>query len=382
MTNITRCIIESADKTNLSRFFSDALWKEKAINDARVKLMNDKTRPWHRAKEITSLSLDNTLREHVGDLFEYVARHYDHSDRRYPLAHNPVTNHYGCGAVRFPVDLALYRRYEEFSAWEHYVKKCLPEATIPHDAKAKAKFQRQVEPTLLQDPEFAELYGRFQTRLQLTSQLIGQAVAHELDFDVVLFDGWYLAPSVVECVRRHHKDWVSVLKKNCNLESYSFTLKDEHAQPLRLAGLQIRVEDVVPLIPRSAFKPLPIADTTYWTFTFTPRIGGLGKVRLVISFANADLTGTYVVLVTNRCDWTAQRIIVANSLLHRDCLLTTDPKALTPDKTIGEACRQQAQSLIEALILYAYDGLSNGVDAPELLSDLFAAQQPVKSRLS
>jgi hypothetical protein len=32
-------------------------------------------------------------------------------------------------------------------------------------------------------------------------------------------------------------------------------------------------------------------------------------VRLVVSFKSAELTGTYVVLVTNRVDWGAQRII-------------------------------------------------------------------------
>ena len=39
------------------------------------------------------------------------------------------------------------------------------------------------------------------------------------------------------------------------------------------------------------------------------RLPGLGKVRLVVSFKNAELTGTNVVLVTNRVDWGAQRII-------------------------------------------------------------------------
>ncbi|MCL4504943.1 MAG: hypothetical protein M1434_15185 [Chloroflexi bacterium] len=218
---------------------------------------------------------------------------------------------------------------------------------------------------------------------------------------------------------------MSVLKKNRNLESYSFTLNDEHGQAMRLAGPAIQVEDLAPLIPHSALHPIEIADTTYWTFTFTLRIASLGKVRLVISFATADLTGAYVVLVTNRCDWAAQRIIatylrrwpietfyqdskharrlglddyrmrsaeafqkhwrlvfVAYSLLHLDCLRATDTKALTPDKTIGEACRQQAQALIEALILYAHVRLSSGVDILVLLSDLFAAQQPLKSRLS
>ena len=52
-----------------------------------------------------------------------------------------------------------------------------------------------------------------------------------------------------------------------------------------------------------------MGDTTYWTFTLAVRWPGLGQVRLVVSFANEELMGTYAVLVTNRVDWSAQRII-------------------------------------------------------------------------
>jgi hypothetical protein len=52
-----------------------------------------------------------------------------------------------------------------------------------------------------------------------------------------------------------------------------------------------------------------VRDKTSWTFTLAVRLPGLGKVRLVVRFKSAELTGTYVVLVTNRVDWDAQRII-------------------------------------------------------------------------
>jgi len=71
------------------------------------------------------------------------------------------------------------------------------------------------------------------------------------------------------------------------------------------------VQDLIPLIPATAYRPVTVDGQTYWTFSRTLRIPGLGKVRLVISFQKADLTGTYVVLVTNRLDWSAQRIIAA-----------------------------------------------------------------------
>ena len=35
MANIARCILDSADKTNLSRFLSEAPWREDAVNRRR-----------------------------------------------------------------------------------------------------------------------------------------------------------------------------------------------------------------------------------------------------------------------------------------------------------------------------------------------------------
>ena len=35
MANITRCVLESADKTNLSRFFSEASWEVEAVDEKR-----------------------------------------------------------------------------------------------------------------------------------------------------------------------------------------------------------------------------------------------------------------------------------------------------------------------------------------------------------
>jgi len=134
-----------------------------------------------------------------------------------------------------------------------------------------------------------------------------------------------------------------------------------------------------------------------------------------------ELTGTYVVLVTNRVDWGAQRIIalslqrwpietfyqdgkthlgldeyrmrsaeaikkhwclvfVAYSFLHLDCLPPSPTKGSLPIKTIGEACRQQAQALMQALILYAHEHLQLGQRVEDIFGYLFAKQQPVMAR--
>jgi hypothetical protein len=73
-------------------------------------------------------------------------------------------------------------------------------------------------------------------------------------------------------------------------------------------------------------------------------------------------------------------VFVAYSLLHLDCLPSSPSKGSLPVKTIGEACRQQAQALIEALILYAHEQLQLSQQAIDLFAGLFAKQQLAMAR--
>lgn len=421
LSNIARCVLSSADKTNLSRFFSQSPWSESEVNDRRIEYLIEKTEKHRRAVKESCLLLDDTLCEHFGSLFEYVARHYDHCDGSYPLAHNLVTSHYVSGAVRFPVDGRLYRRYEEKTNWEFFVKKHFPDCKIPTKSKERNKFHKEVDNKLLEDPEFAGLHSEFETKIMLAVELILDALKQKLPFKIVLMDSWYLAPLVIECLEKHELDWVSLLKKNRKLETASFTLRDEAGKKIEIVGPHIKVEDLVCLIPRSAFKEVKLADKEYWYFALNVRIPDLGKVRIVISYDNAELKGTYAVLITNRTDWSAKKIIetylqrwpietfyqdskghlgldeyrmraaeaikkhwclvfVAYSFLHLDCLQASPKKRqplLRPIKTIGEACRQQGQALLENLILKAHNLMQNGESAAETFSTLFAKQQPI-----
>jgi hypothetical protein len=421
LANIARCVLASADKTNLSRFFSEAPWFQDRVNARRLAYLLQQTQAVRGPKADALLILDDTLCEHVGSLFDYVDRHYNHGDDTYPLAHNPVTSHYVSGPVRFPVELRLYRRYEELTQWETFVRKHFPERPIPTTKKERARFHKDVDAVLLQDPDFQRLHHQFRTKIDLGIDLLEAAVRHNVPWSVLVVDSWYLADELVSMARYRKKDWISLLKKNRNLETNSFVLKDAVGQPIPLPGPHIAVEDLVPHIPPTAYRAVTVEDTTYWTFTLAVRIPGLGKVRLVISFKNAALTGTYAVLVSNRVDWSAPRIIalylqrwpietfyqdskghlgldeyrmrsaeaiekhwclvfVAYSFLHLDCLFSSPTKGNSPLKTIGEACRQQAQALVQALILYAHEQLQRGQRAEALFASLFAKQQPVMTR--
>jgi hypothetical protein len=165
LAHIARCILDSADKTNLSRFLSEAPWQEDEVNRRRIRFMLQQTTPHRQRRRESLVVIDDTLCEHVGSLFDDVDRHSNHSDGTYPMAHNPVTSLYVSGPVRFPLGLRLYRRYEELTQWAAWVAKHFPDLKIPTDAKARNRLHKQVDPVLLQDPEFRVRHEQFRTKI-------------------------------------------------------------------------------------------------------------------------------------------------------------------------------------------------------------------------
>jgi DDE superfamily endonuclease len=413
---MARCILDSADKTNLSRFLAEAPWREQEVNRRRIRFMLQQTKPQRRRRRDSLVVIADTLCEHVGSLFDHVDRHYNHSDGTYPLAHNPVTSFYVSGPVRFPLGLRLYRRYEDLTQWEAAVTKHFPDLKIPRDTKRRNRLHKQVDPVLLQDPEFRARHEQFRTKIALAVELIEEAIRHKVPFSVVVFDAWYLAEDLVQVLSRRRKDWISLLKRNRLLETASFHLRDANGWALKLPGPHISVEALIPLIPANAYRPVNIRAHTYWCFTLAVRIPGLGKVRIVVSFEQESLTGRSVVLVTNRVDWSAAKIIdlyshrwptetfyqdskgqlgfsayrmrsaeaigkhwclvfVAYSLLHLTCLPAGPDRTKGLIHTIGDACRQQGRALLQQLLVFVHDRLSQGATVAHVFAHLFAKQQ-------
>jgi len=416
LANMGRCILDSADKTNLSRLLSEAPWREQEVNRRRIRFMLQQTKLHRRRRRDSLVVIDDTLCEHGGSLFEHVDRHDNHGDGTYPLAHNPVTSFYVSGPVRFPLGLRLYRRDEELTQWEAAVATHFPELKMPTDKKARNRLHKQVDPVLLQDPEFRARHAQFHTKIALAIELVEAAIRHKVPLGVVVFDAWYLAEDVVRVLARRRKDWISLLKKNRLLETASFHLRDANGGPLQLPSPHIAVEELVPLIPANAYRPVKVQEHTYWCFTLAVRLPGLGKVRLAVSFEHESLTGRSVVLVTNRVDWNAAKIIalylqrwptetfyqdgkgqlgfdayrmrsteaigkhwclvfVAYSLLHLTCLPAVPDRTKGLIQTIGDACRQQGRALIQKLLLFVHDQLSHGTTADHVFAQLFVKQR-------
>jgi hypothetical protein len=231
------------------------------------------------------------LCEQVGSLFDDVDRHDHHREGTSPLAHHPVTSFSVSGPVRLPVGLRLYRRDEALTQGAAAVATSVPALKLPTEKKARHRRHTQVDPVWLQDPEFRARHEPCRPTIALARALVEEAIRSQVPWGVVVFDAWYLAADVVRVLARRHKDWISVLKTNRLLETASFHLRDAHGWPLKRPGPHLAVEELVPLIPATAYRPVGVGEHTSWCFTLTVRLPTLGTVRIVVSVAHESVTG-------------------------------------------------------------------------------------------
>jgi hypothetical protein len=295
------------------------------------------------------------------------------------------------------------------------VAKHFPDLQLPTDAKGRNRLYTQVDPVLLQDPDFRARHEQFRTKIALAMELIEEAIRHKVPFGVVC-DAWYLAEEVVRVLARRRKDWISLRKKNRLLETASVRLRDANGWAIKLPGPHIAVEELVPLIPANASRPVTVRAHTYWYFTLAVRLPGLGKGWSVVSFEHELWTGCSAVLVTNRVDWSAAQIMgldlqrwptetfvqdskgqlgfnayrmrsaeaigkhwclgfVAYSLVPLTCLPAVPDRTRGLIHTIGDACRQQGRALLQRLLVSVHDQLSQGATADQVFAQLFAKQR-------
>ena len=413
-SQIASTMINSADESNISRFMKNPLWSGPDINDHRVLLMQ--TRTQHKESAATGcLVLDDTLGEHVGNLFDHIAKHYDHSDNSFKLAQNPVTSHFVKGLISFPIDFRMYRTYDEVTHWPEHFSQHFPAIPIPHTSQERNKLKKQYEQQLLDaDPAFARKHHAFQTKLTLAVALINDAIRRGLDFSVVVCAAWYLAPEVVEAVAKAQKAWVSILKKNRKLETQSLHIDDHDGKRLAFDDSEIKMEELMPLIPTRAYHTLTIdQETTYYACTFTAKIPTWGKVRLGICSDQAPGEGRCAVLVTGQLHWDAKKIVITYmnrwsiEVFYKDAKhalgFSDDPcrsetaiekhwylvfcaysllklSMLSAPlyenwerqlKTIGVALRRQVRSVIEPLIMACHRFLAGGRKPPQVFNLLF-----------
>jgi hypothetical protein len=292
---------------------------------------------------------------------------------------------------------------------------------MPPKKKARTRVHKAVAPLLGADPDLQAFHEPWRTHSDLGLALLAAALRHTVPLRVLWCDRWSLAAARVSMARSRTKDGLSVLKKPRHLETHSGVLQDAAGQPIRLEGPHMAVADLVPRIPPTAYREVPVGDTPSWTVPLAVRLPGLGTVRLVVRCQNVALPGPSAVLVRHRADGTVPRLLtrsrqrwpmatfaqdsqgplgldasrlrnaaarhkhwclvcVASAFWPLDGLPSSPTQGSVPVKTIGEACRQHAQALLEGLLLEAHTCLELGQRAEDCFTSLCAKPSMVMAR--
>lgn len=287
---INELFLNNNDQSALNKFLTQAEWDEGELNRRRIQLELDRLHRRPVSSRADRLIIDDTLAHHTKCRIEELAYLKDHTVNRYVWAHNVVTSYYTNRADQFPVDFRLYLQLRK--------KKWLKDL-------AKMGTQLRAEPTLSGYHRYLVSLltywvrqRQFQTKTQLAVHLVREAVAWELPFDVVLFDGWFCRWPLISVVQEMSKDWVSGCPKDRNV-----LLQNRWTQ------LQV----FSPTIPAAAYRPIKINGRLWWAFSKVMPMQCLQRqrVRIVAAYADEiDLSQTPTFYATNRREWEAKRTLM------------------------------------------------------------------------
>lgn len=115
-----------------------------------------------------------------------------------------------------------------------------------------------------------------------------------------------LSPHLIDRLADAQQDWISHLPDDWEVDLHPMGLTGE-LQLNNLSGAT--VTDLIALVRHTSLQPVTIAAQTHWCYTCCVRLVGIGRIRLVLSFHQAQPEGNYTALATNRLDWSPRTVI-------------------------------------------------------------------------
>jgi len=302
-------VIESRNQSSLNRLLTESPFSLADLNQARLGLLN--RLPATRLKPHGVLSVDDTLLTHYGQHFEHIAKLYDPVNNCYVWAHNLVTLHYSDDDTDYPVGFQLWQPADLEQIERGLIAAGIALRKRKQALKTEApdkwrNYLLGVWRRKSHQPEVAALYA---SKLRIAEQLLKRWVeTHpELRAHVpVTFDNWYTQPAFCHYVgdtlglayvgTLAEGDQVVLNTGVERLDAFAARLKAEHLQALQDGQSGV-------------FKRITIhykgTRESYFSYCRTHRIRSFGKVRLVITYRQADLSDEPVFSIANRLHWQA-----------------------------------------------------------------------------
>jgi hypothetical protein len=301
---ISREFAAPGDQSCLNRFLTEASWDVRQINQRRLDLLQDD--PSTRYGERGIIPIDNTLLDHHGELIEDVGWFWDHAEQRYKIAHDYIFVNYVCPSGKhYPLD---FRRFQ----------------------KADQCASRQIP---------------FQDHTALCQELVDWVCQQNIPGTFAL-DSYFTNAPVLnhiggKCLADGQpRGYVGSLKFNRKLE---------------YRGQQVKASELARGIAPAVRKPMQYGDRKQWYFTCTLRIPAVRhKVRILIIWQSQADEQPRIILVTNRLQWEASRVVRA----YRHRWTGTEPFHRDGKQQLGMGDCQlrdgQGQTRHMYLVLVAY----------------------------
>jgi hypothetical protein len=233
--------------------------------------------PSTRYSEQGVIPIDNTLIDKHGQYIEDAGWFWDHAEERYKIAHDYLIANYVCaGGKHYPLDFRRFQKRELCA--------CLEVPFRDHTALC----QDLIDWTCAADIPGTFTFDSYFTNAPVLNHIHGKAGA----------DG-------------RPRGYVGSLKFNRKLEH---------------KGRLIKAAELAATIPPEARKPLREGERKQWYFTCTLRLPDVGhKVRVVILWGRQADKEPRIILVTNRTQWEATRVVrtyrhrwTGTETFHRD----------------------------------------------------------------
>jgi DDE superfamily endonuclease len=286
---INALFLNNNDQSALNKFLTQAEWGECVMNRQRVELEMTRLHRRPVSAQAGRLIIDDTLAHHTKCGIEELAYLKDAALNRYVWAHDVVTSYYVNRCDQFPVDFRLYYQFRQ-KKW----LADLAEMATHLGSEPTLKGYHRYLVTLL---AYGIRQRLFCPKTHLAADLVRQAVAWGLPFDVVLFDAWFCRWPLVSVVQEMGKDWVGGCPKD---------------RKVLFENRWTQLQDFITGIPSEAYRPLKINDRLWWAFSKALPMDCLQRQRVRIVAAYADelrLDKTPTFYAANRQDWEAKRIL-------------------------------------------------------------------------
>ncbi len=250
---INREFAFASDQSCLNRFLTDVEWDEESLNTARLEWLQKD--PKTRYSDSGVIALDNVLIDHSGKHIEDVGYFWDHADQRNKIAHDYLIANYVCNSGKhYPLEFYRFVKKED----------CL---------------ERGIE---------------FQDHNILFRNLVDWTVANDIPGDFT-FDSWFTHSDNLNHINQYERNYVGDLKTN---------------RKTIFQGKVIKAEEVAKSIDPEIKKLITIGKHRQYYFTKSIRIPGVDhKVRILIIWHKKNDIEPKKILVCNRCNWEAIRIL-------------------------------------------------------------------------